>query len=148
MPSFLIHNDAQCLVPTLPIDRTVRMILSTLVAISCLVSPILLEDEMVRKRLVRRRKQNWGSEEHGALSPRHISPVKKVFKRKIISSGGEPQKQLVRRKVMPHILPDVQNVEQPFSAPNKLFSTNQSISSYSNKVIPTKPMDAKRCKFH
>ena len=130
------------------------MILSSLLAISCLISPVFLDNEVVRKKLVRRRKQNWQSEEEGSqLSPRHISPVKKVFKRKIINSdgnGAQSQKQLVRRKVMPHILPDNQNVEQHFSPPNRIFPTptNQSISPYINEAVPNKPMDAKRCKFH
>ena len=127
------------------------MILSSILAISCLISPVFLDNEVVRKKLVRRRKQNWQSEEEGnQLSPRHISQVKKVFKRKIINSdgnGAQSQKQLVRRKVMPHILPDNQNVEQHFSPPNRIFP-NQSISPYINEAVPNKPMDAKRCKFH
>merc|ERR1711936_1171308 len=106
---------------TTSINQTVvvTMILSSILAISCLISPVFLDNEVVRKKLVRRRKQNWQSEEEGSqLSPRHISQVKKVFKRKIINSdgnGAQSQKQLVRRKVMPHILPDNQNVEQHFS---------------------------------
>ena len=130
------------------------MILSSLFAISCLISPVFLDNEMVRKKLVRRRKQGWQNEEEGGndLSARHISPVKKVFKRKIINSDGnraQSQKQVVRRKVMPHILPDKHSIDQIFSPPNKIFptTTNQSISpSYINEAVPTKPMDAKRCK--
>ena len=138
---------------TTSINQTVAsMILSSLLALSCLISPVFLDNEMVRKKLVRRRKQGWQSEEEGGddLSPRHISPVKKVFKRKIINSDGA-QKQVVRRKVMPHILPDKHNIDQIFSPPNKIFptSTNQSISpSYINEAVPTKPMDAKRCKLN
>ena len=153
------------------------MILSSLLALSCLlspvfldnemvrkklvrrrkqglISPVFLDNEMVRKKLVRRRKQGWQNEEEGGndLSARHISPVKKVFKRKIINSDGnraQSQKQVVRRKVMPHILPDKHSIDQIFSPPNKIFptTTNQSISpSYINEAVPTKPMDAKRCK--
>merc|ERR1711971_760981 len=124
------------------------MIFSSLLAISCLISPVFLDNEMVRKKLVRRRKQGWQSEEMDGndLSPRHISPVKKVFKRKIINSDGG-QKQVVRRKVMPYILPDKHNIGHHFSHPNRIFptTTNQSISpSYINEAVPNKPMDAKR----
>ena len=150
-------RDNKIVVPdlTTSINQTVAiMILSSFLAISCLISPVFLDNEVVRKKLVRRRKQNWQSEEEGSqLSPRHISPVKKVFKRKIINSdgnGAQSQKQLVRRKVMPHILPDNQNVEQHFSSPNRIFPTlnNQSISPYINEAVPNKPMDAKRCKSY
>ena len=139
---------------TTSINQTVAiMILSSLLALSCLLSPVFLDNEMVRKKLVRRRKQGWQNEEEGGndLSARHISPVKKVFKRKIINSDGngvQSQKQVVRRKVMPHILPDKHSIDQIFSPPNRIFptSTNQSISpSYINEAVPTKPMDAKRC---
>merc|ERR1712032_950288 len=135
---------------TTSINQTVAsMILSSLLALSCLISPVFLDNEMVRKKLVRRRKQGWQSEEEGGndLSPRHISPVKKVFKRKINGNGAQSQKQLVRRKVMPHILPDKHNIDQLISPPNRIFptTTNQSISpSYTNEAVPTKPMDAKR----
>ena len=129
------------------------MILPSLLVITCLISPVFLDNEMVRKKLVRRRKQNWQSEEDGNyLSPRHISPVKKVFKRKIVNSdgnnGAQSQKQLVRRKVMPHILPDNQNIDQHVSPPNRIFPTptNHSISPIINEAVPNKPMDAKRCK--
>lgn len=130
------------------------MILPSLLVITCLISPVFLDNEMVRKKLVRRRKQNWGSEEDGNyLSPRHISPVKKVFKRKIVNSegnnGAQSQKQLVRRKVIPHILPDNQNIDAHFSSTNRIFPTptNHSISPHTNEAVPNKPMDAKRCKF-
>ena len=132
------------------------MILSSLLAISCLISPVFLDNEMVRKKLVRRRKQSWQSEEDGNdLSPRHISPVKKVLKRKIINSigsgdGAPSQKQLVRRKVMPHILPDNQNIDKNFLiSPSRIFPTptNHSISPHVTEAVPNKPMDAKRCKF-
>ena len=129
------------------------MILPSLLVITCLISPAFLDNEMVRKKLVRRRKQNWQSEEEGSyVSPRHISPVKKVFKRKIVNSdgnnGAQSQKQLVRRKVMPHILPDNQNIDQHFSPPKRIFPTlnNHSISPHINEAVPNKPMDAKRCK--
>ena len=137
---------------TTSINQTVAiMILSSFLAISCLISPVFLDNEMVRKKLVRRRKQGWQSEEMDGydLSPRHISPVKKVFKRKIINSDGG-QKQVVRRKVMPHILPDKHNIDNHFSPPNRILPTtaNQSISpSYMNEAVPNKPMDAKRCKY-
>ena len=100
---------------TTSIHQTVAsMILSSLLALSFLISPVFLDNEMVRKKLVRRRKQGWQSEEEGGndSSARHISPVKKV---------SQSQKKVVRRKVMPHILPDKPKIDQIFSPPNKIF---------------------------
>ena len=62
---------------TTSINQTVAsMILSSLLALSCLISPVFLDNEMVRKRLVRRRKQGWQSEEDAGNDLSDAVPTK------------------------------------------------------------------------
>ena len=116
------------------------MILLPLIATLCIVNPVILEsDTVLRKKLVRRKKQHeWGLDEDSAATPRHISPVKKIFKRKIIKNNNSDQQKVIKK--IPHISPVYQN--------NFVQHFNESLPlSPQNQEIPHKPMDAKRCKF-
>ena len=114
------------------------MILLPLIATLCIVNPVFLEsDTVLRKKLIRRKKQHeWVSDESSA-TPRHISPVKKIFKRKIIKTNNSDQQKIVHK--IPHISPVYQN--------NVVQHFNQTLPSVQNQEIPHKPMDAKRCEF-
>ena len=117
-----------------------NMLFPTILAIACLFSTVSLNDDVVRKKLIRRKK-NWNFSEYNENEPslREIGPVK-VLKRKIIRTGSkEPQKQIIKRKIVSH--PQNLQVEKQNYSPVQSFYANQSIS----EPIPTKPTDAKRC---
>ena len=116
-----------------------NMLLQSLLAIACLFSTVSLNDDIVRKKLIRRKK-NWNfSDNEDEPSLREIGPVK-ILRRKIIKTGSkEPQKQIIKRKIVSH--PQNLPVEKHSYSPVQSHYTNQSIS----EPIPTKPVDAKRC---
>ena len=85
------------------------MLLGWMVTVCCLASSVLGAEDGVRKKLVRRRKGgDWVEGE--AASARSSAPVKRVFKRKIVKTGsGEAA--VVRRKMVPHLLPEQQRLQ-------------------------------------
>ena len=154
-----------------------EMLLKILITIVLILQPVFLNENVLKKKLIRRKKHFSHNEKinekenpffpgmqmififiqhnfwHNLywlllfktshiiicyLSESRSSGPVKVLKRKLIKTPSVNQfkKQLVKRKIFPHILP-----EQPSSIPsypNSTFDTQQN--------IPAKPSDAKRCK--
>lgn len=114
------------------------MLLRILFTIVFLINPVFLNENALRRKIVRRKKhfsheETFTENGNSALPEEYRSngPVK-VLKRKLIKSPGVNQvkKQLIKRKISPQVL------SAPPPYPNSTFDTQQ--------TIPTKPSDAKR----
>jgi len=122
------------------------MLLKILITLVLIVQPVFLNENVSRRKLIRRKKhfsheEKINENENPFFPESRASGPVKVLKRKLIKTPSVNQfkKQLVKRKVFPHILPEQQPSILP-SYPNSTLDIQQN--------IPAKPSDAKRCKIY